>query len=91
MIKALVTFLEQVIELSIVRGTEKKWVALHCHEASHDKAHQDSKGMFYGPSLETSEKESKIDLKKKITLHFQTFEPDPLSFHGFFLFYSNSH
>ena len=59
----------------------KKWVALHCHEASHGKAHQDSKGLVYGPSLETSEKESKIDLKKKTSLLFQTFKPDP--FHPF--------
>ena len=34
--------------------------------------------MVYGPSLETSEKESKIDLKKKTSLLFQTFELDPL-------------
>ncbi len=47
--------------------------ALHCHEASHGKAYPDSKGVVYEPSSETSEKESRIDLKKKITLLFQTF------------------
>ena len=46
-------------------------------EASHAKAHQDSKGVVDEPSSETSEKESQIDLKKKITLLFQTFKPNP--------------
>ncbi len=48
-------------------------------EASHAKAHQDSKGVVDEPSSETNEKESQIDLKKKIKLIFQTFKPDPRS------------
>ncbi len=77
LIKALETILEPVIKWSIV-GELKKWIALHCHEASHGKAHQESKGVVDEPSSETSEKESQIDLKKKITLLFQTFKPAPL-------------
>ncbi len=49
-------------------------------EASCVKAHPDSKGVVDEPSSETSEKESKIDLKYIITLLIQTFEPDPLFF-----------
>ena len=40
--------------------------------------------MVYGPSSETSEKECKIDLKKKITLLFQTFSHrKELTYSGF--------
>ena len=70
-------FLEQVIKWSIVGGTEKKWVALHCHEVSHGKVHQDSKGVVDEPSSENSEMEYQIDLKNTITQLFQTSKPDP--------------
>ena len=53
-------------------------MALHCHEASQVTAHQDRKGVVDEPSFEISEKESEIDLNKKITLLFQTFTPDPV-------------
>ena len=53
-------------------------MALHCHESSQGTAHQESKAVVDEPSSETSEKESQIVLKNKITLLFQTFKPDPL-------------
>ena len=77
-IEALGTFLEQVIEWSIVGGTEK-WIALHFHEASHGKTYQDSKAVVDEPPSEPSEKECQIDLKKKITLIIQTSKPDAFS------------
>ena len=46
-------------------------------EASHAKARQVSKGVVDEPPSETSKKEYQIDLKKKITLLFQTSKPDP--------------
>ena len=78
MIKALGTFLEQVIKMSIVEGTEK----MGCPplpEVSHGEARQDSKGVVDEPPSETSEKGSQIDLKNKITLIFKTSKPAPFS------------
>ena len=58
------------------RGDRKKWVTLHGLEASYAQARQESHGVVDEPSPETREKESHIDLKKKMTLPFQTFKPD---------------
>ena len=62
LIKALGTFLEQVIKWSIAGGTEKYGLPSLCHVASHVKAHPDSKGVVDEPPF-----------KKTIKLLIQTF------------------
>ena len=74
--KALGSFWEQVIKMSIVEGTEKMG-GPPLPRSITGKKHQDSKAVVDEPFSKTSAKECQIDLKKKNNTTFPNFQARP--------------